>query len=324
MSTDFERQLRAQMGRVTVRPRPGLVQAAHHRYLSRRRAARAAAVTGTAAVAAAGSVIAVGATGPAGPSPLPAAHTAAYVINHVNSALASTNTIEYSYTILRVASSSAPGERIAYWAYGNYYGSQRTMTYTAAGQPYSDTTSTRSPGQRPTAPAKLTILDVDYTARSATRWHFTIPPLGSKPSGHLPANVHPLCGPQGIPLYTLEGTSAGTAATCMRELLASGTATIAGHQRIRGVDTIKIVLTSRFPLRAPQPEWRQTVWVNPSTYLPVQMTTLPYSSSGSPYMHFPPLAVGSFTESVTEFQWLPPTQANLAQLNAPIPPGFRG
>jgi hypothetical protein len=40
-------------------------------------------------------------------------------------------------------------------------------------------------------------------------------------------------------------------------------------------------------------------------------------------MHFPPLAVGSFTEAVTEFQWLPPTPANLAQLNAPIPPGFR-
>lgn len=319
MSTDFERQLRAEMGRVAVRPRPGLVQAAYHRHRSRRRAARAAAVTGTAAVAAVGSVVAAGAAGTTGTSTLPAAHTAAYVVSHVSSALASTNTIEYSYTVLRVASSSAPGAKVAYWDYGGYYGRQRTMVYTAAGQPYSDEADTRSPGQRPSAPDELTILHVEYTARSAAREHFTLPPADWKPPGH-PATATgvPLCGAQGITGYSLDGTSAGSVASCMRELLASGTATVAGHQRIGGVDTIKIDLTSRLPLT-----WRQTLWVNPSTYLPVQMTTLPYSGDGYPYMHYPPLAVGPFTEAVTEFQWLPPTPANLAQLNAPIPPGFR-
>jgi len=323
MSTDFERQLRAEMGRVAVRPCPGLVRAAYHRYRSRRRAALTAAVTGTAAVAAVGSVIAAGATGTAGTSTLPSAHTAAYVVSHVSSALASTNTIEYSYTVLRVASSSAPGERVAYWDYGGYYGRQRLMVYTAAGQPYSDEADTRSPGQRPSAPDELTILDVEYTARSAAWEHFTLPPADRKPPGHpATATKVPLCAVQGIMAYSLEGISVGSVASCMRELLASGTATVAGHQRIGGVDTIKIVLTYRLP-RLAEPQWRRTLWVNPSTYLPVQMTTLPDSSDGYPYVSDPPLAIGPFTEAVTEFQWLPPTPAHLAQLNAPIPPGFR-
>jgi hypothetical protein len=51
-------------------------------------------------------------------------------------------------------------------------------------------------------------------------------------------------------------------------------------------------------------------------------SALPYSGNGYPFVR-PPLAVGPLTEAVTEFQWLPPTPANLAQLDAPIPPGFR-
>ena len=53
MSIDFEDQLRAEMGRVQVRPRPGLAREAHRRYArSRRRTAFAVAATGTAAAVA--------------------------------------------------------------------------------------------------------------------------------------------------------------------------------------------------------------------------------------------------------------------------------
>jgi hypothetical protein len=257
------------------------------------------------------------------------------VISHVSSALASTAAIEHGYTVLRVASTSAPGERISFWDYGGYYGRDRTMISTAAGQPYSDEATTRSPGQRPSAPGELTVLDVGYTTRSATWQHFTIPSLDSKPApprgsgttgsskaGSATTSAEPLCGTQGILGFSLTGTSADSVASCVRELLTSGTATIAGRQRIDGIDTIKIILTSRTTPSSPEPTWRQTLWVNPSTYLPVRMVSLPYSSDGYPYMSLPPLAVGPFTEAVTEFQWLPPTPANLAQLNAPIPSGF--
>ena len=259
------------------------------------------------------------------PEPIPPAHTAAYVVSHVSSALASANTIGYSYTILRVASSSAPGERIAHWDYGGDNGRQRTMVYTAAGQPYSDKASTASPGRRPSAPAGLTLLDVEYTSKSAAREHFTIPPACPQPLR--PSAGARRCRPafrKASPPIRLTGLRPARPASCIRELLASGKATVAGHQRIGGADTIKIALTSRLPAPEPgAPQWHQTLWVNPTTYLPVQITTLPYPGDGSPYMHFPPLAVGSFTEAVTQFQWLPPTPANLAQLNAPVPPGFR-
>ena len=53
MSIDFEDRLRADMGRVQVRPRPGLAREAHRRYVkSRRRTALAVAATGTAAAVA--------------------------------------------------------------------------------------------------------------------------------------------------------------------------------------------------------------------------------------------------------------------------------
>jgi hypothetical protein len=325
MSTDFEQRLRSEMEQVTVRPRPGLAGEAYRRYRARRRTARTVAVTGTAAVAAAGTAVGLGGTAGSGPSATPA-ETTAYVVSHVSSALAATDTIEYSYTVLRVASGSAPGERIASWDYGGYYGRERTMVYTAAGQRYSDEAQARVPGPRPSAPGTLTILDVDYRARTAAYEKFTIPSLYQK--AHLPgyyakATAVSPCDAQGIIIgFSLAGTSADSVASCVRGLLASGKATVTGRQRIDGVDTIKIVLVTGLPPRAPKPAWRQILWVNPSTYLPVQMATLPYSGDGYPYIHLR-LAVGPLTEAVTEFRWLPPTPANLAQLNAPIPPGFR-
>ena len=49
MSIDFEERLRADMGQVQVRPRPGLAREAHRRYQKgRRRTALAVAATGTA------------------------------------------------------------------------------------------------------------------------------------------------------------------------------------------------------------------------------------------------------------------------------------
>lgn len=46
-----------------------------------------------------------------------------------------------------------------------------------------------------------------------------------------------------------------------------------------------------------------TVWVDPAAYLPVR------------------LDLGQIIQ--TNFQWLPPTPANLALVNVPVPAGFR-
>jgi hypothetical protein len=70
---------------------------------------------------------------------------------------------------------------------------------------------------------------------------------------------------------------------------------VAGHQRIGGVNTIKIVAAERH-------QGHYTLWVNPSTYLPVR--------------------AGQFG-LIAGFQWLAPTKPNLAALHVRVPDGFR-
>ena len=78
MSIDFEDQLRAEMGRVQVRPRPGLAREAHRRYArSRRRTALAVAATGTAAAVAGATAGFALTAGTPGTGPI---ETTAYVV----------------------------------------------------------------------------------------------------------------------------------------------------------------------------------------------------------------------------------------------------
>ncbi len=84
---------------------------------------------------------------------------------------------------------------------------------------------------------------------------------------------------------------------------------LGGRQYVDGVDAMKLVAGPRFPFRA-------TLWVNPATYLPVRLSaTLPAGP-------------GRSEQVVSDFQFLPPTKANLARLHAairraPIPAMFR-
>jgi hypothetical protein len=89
--------------------------------------------------------------------------------------------------------------------------------------------------------------------------------------------------------------------------------TLGGNQQIAGVDTIKLIGR---PVTAQGQTFRQTLWVDPKTYLPLRTST-------------------TFTEPhhqaatlTRDFRWLPPTQANLARLhsasgNGTIPASFR-
>jgi hypothetical protein len=74
--------------------------------------------------------------------------------------------------------------------------------------------------------------------------------------------------------------------------LACGAYTVAGSQELGGVDALKITGGSG----------QITLWVNPVTYLPMQ------------------LEQGGVAQ--VNFQWLAPTRANLAMLNMPVPASF--
>jgi hypothetical protein len=84
-----------------------------------------------------------------------------------------------------------------------------------------------------------------------------------------------------------------------------------GHQEFDGVNAIRLVMK-------PQPGLpvRETLWLDPPTYLPLRTSTSFLASHGQVSLR------------VQDYQWLPPTAANLASLHAAvrgvtIPPGFR-
>jgi len=92
--------------------------------------------------------------------------------------------------------------------------------------------------------------------------------------------------------------------------LSCGQFHLAGRQYVDGVDAMTL---------AGQPEsgGRETLWVNPATYLPVRLTSTLFAGLGQRYQQL-----------VADFRFLPPTQANLGALHAaikraPIPATFR-
>ncbi len=92
--------------------------------------------------------------------------------------------------------------------------------------------------------------------------------------------------------------------------LSCGLFHLSGRQRVDGVDAMTLVSQPRGM------GFRDTLWVDPSTYLPVRTSVTIFSGPGR----------GSHL--VTDFRFLPPTRANLAALHAavrraPIPASFR-
>ena len=99
----------------------------------------------------------------------------------------------------------------------------------------------------------------------------------------------------------------------IKKVLSCHLFTLAGNQTIGGVDTIKLVGK---PITAEGQTFRQTLWIDPRTYLPLQTSTT-FSE--------PQHRVATLT---TGFRWLSPTQANLGTLHTAeqrgaIPASFR-
>ena len=92
--------------------------------------------------------------------------------------------------------------------------------------------------------------------------------------------------------------------------LSCGLFHLSGRQWVDGVDAMTLVSQPRGM------GFRDTLWVDPATYLPVRMSATIFSG------------LGRGSHLVTDFRFLPPTRANLAALHAavqraPIPASFR-
>jgi hypothetical protein len=305
MNTDFEQRLKSEMEQVAVRPRPGLAREAYRRYRTRRRTARAVAVTSTAAVAAAGT--AVGLTGAPGASVTPA-ETTAYVVGRVSSALSGSGEIAGSYTHTTVdGTPSRPILDGRTWTYGNQ---RRTLSLTPGGQPSIAWAVAK------TSNGYVHQLGVNYQARTYTRqsWKSMVPTTA--PSDICATSRYQLVGDQFLTSDPKAGIEDG---------LRCGVFTLAGHQRIDGIDALKLV--NQEPRSGGTPWMTLTLWVDPATYLPIE-TQL------DPHGHLPLggivrngkggiVRVATIRYITATFTWLPPTRANLALLSPPIPAGFR-
>lgn len=287
MNTDFTDQLRSQMGQVRIQVPPGLARQAHRRYRRRRLAVRAAVASGAAVVIGAGTAVAAGVTRttPA----IPQGQTAAYVVSHVSSALAATRAITYTTTQTDAPGAAVNGQHRLDWAYGTRL---RSLDEAANGTKRGDAGFSEEHG-------RLTTVQVNYQNRT---WSRTVR------ADALPSTPD-LCGPLRFPAGVGWFGTPANLISAIRSGVRCGTIRVTGRQVIDGIDAIKLAVATT----------PATIWVNPRTYLPMQIVVRPEHM----YVTAANGKLVPVKEERTRFTWLPPTRANLAQLTVPIPPGFR-
>jgi hypothetical protein len=296
MNEHIDELLRDGMERFTagVQAPAGLARTAG-RLRRRRTGVRAAAACGTAAVTAA-AVIAVAAGASGAPARSTAngvqARTAAYVVRRVENALAGERLVFRGRTV------STGGPSVT-WGYGprnRYEEFFHGRRYLAEGTALRD--------------GKLTGAYVTYFDRKFSLSQLTAPAKSA-------CSTTNALGMGGPPVVT-NHWSAFISAT-----LACGAANVTGHVRIDGVETTRITGTPVTVRLSPgyakavhekqaRVEW--TLYVNPTTYLPVRMV-------GSTETFGGPARSTRFA-SVTDVQWLRPTRANIDATLVTIPAGF--
>jgi hypothetical protein len=239
----------------------------------------------------------------------PGAHTTAYVVKRVETALASTR------MVFRGTSNSM-GQLSVTWAYGKQSRFEEFTGKECGHSLPSGECTHRGGSERFLANGttfvhgKLTGVYVTYFNR---RYSFsplwTLPPSACSPEASLEMG-----GP---------GVATAHWSAFIHATLACGAARVTGHVLINGVETTKIsgkpvtIKLSPGYAKVIHEKWERsswTVYVDPTTYLPVRI-------SGSDRMFGGSMA--SYTSSsVTDVRWLKPTRANVAKASITIPPGF--
>jgi hypothetical protein len=264
--------------------------------LRRRRSAavrpRRVAIGSVAAVAAALSILAgLGAIGAGGHQPEDiSALTLQVVAQRTRSALtaAVTQDVEYSVTKATYPQTEALPERTSYeWTNG---AQTNIEVVSPSGAPLDDVWFSGSPSD-PTGST-----EVLYPVHAW--WTKTVPILSTQKSDVTGRDI----------AARLEGwVDAG-------QLSVVGTPTVAGHKTIEvsgNALTIGQAARTLPASTATTHAFNLTMWLDPSTYLPIRLTTT-YTTPTGP---------GRAT-ATSNVEWLPATTANLAKLQGQIPSGF--
>lgn len=295
MTTELPDRLYADMERFTgdLRVPDGLALKAYRHHRQRRRTLRVTAASVAAIAVAASAVAIAGVSGAFGSARAPVAQvqtmTTAYVLKHVESALAPAS-IDNLISLDRIAfppgttlepvvgggttagGGTSPWD-VASMLHWEYQGSLRYSAYGPSGQHVFDLGFSIADGSA----TQTTVL---YGSR--TWWTATLTAPGARRSSGCAS---------GTSIHLPNGLASSWTAY-IESQLSCGAFTVVGHQVVDGVDGVEIT----------GDQSHLTLLVNPATYLPIQL------SIGQ-------LSIG--------FQWLSPTPANLAQLKVSVPAGFQ-
>jgi hypothetical protein len=212
--------------------------------------------------------------------------TAAYVVERVDGALDRADPgqiAQMTVTTVAISSGTTTTTAAEEWSRGGQWRAVANL----GGQPVYDEGFSTSSG--------YTL--VNYPARAWARQprpdHAAAPAPAPSGCEQAAAARSFLFGP-GQPRIGSYGSSVSVA-RALRAAISCGTLTVAGYQRVDGIQALKLTSRRNSPLA-------ETIWVSPGTYLPVR------------------IAVHGQTVQIT---WLQLTAQNLSRLTVPIPAGFR-
>ncbi len=305
-------QARESLGQVRMeRPVAAVVARARAR---RRRQVLSGGAAVSAVVTAGALLVAIGVPG-LGQAPTAAsggsasAQTTAYVVKRVESALAHNRMVFHG-------TSNSQGQLSVTWAYGKQSRFEE-FTGTRCGHANLKGWCTHRGGSERFLADGTTFVHGKLTGTYVTyfdRRYSLSKVWDSPPNACSPAAAEEMGGP---------GVATAHWSAFIRATIACGAARVTGHVLINGVETTKIsgkpVTVKLQPgyAKVIHEKWARSYWtlyVDPTTYLPVRM-------SGATYMYGGPMA--SYTSSsVTDVRWLPPTRANIAKASITIPAGF--
>jgi hypothetical protein len=314
MSTDVENLLREGMERFTegVRAPAGLAYQASRQRRRRVHIVRGAVLIGTVAATATAIAVAMTAAGTVAQpgSSLAQARAAAYVVSRVKTALAA------EHQVFEGSTMSTGDQPSVTWAYGSHNRFEE-FTGTQCGQVNASGDCSHQGGSERYLAAGTALVDGTLTGAYVTYYDhkYSLSPVYNPPAS---ACGRAAMGMGGPPVPTAHWSS------FIKATLDCGAAKVTGHVRINGQETIQItgkpitVRLSPGEAKSVHERYARALWtlyVNPSTYLPVRTIGVTETFGGS----------GGHTrfESVTNVRWLPPTSANVAQALVTIPPGYQ-
>jgi hypothetical protein len=218
----------------------------------------------------------------AGPGQDTQAQTAAYVLGRTEAALAAVSQQNFIQAIHQTLSGGRGSASV--WWYGEQ---ERLASYGPGGRPTLDS------GNRVAGNQEI-LTDVDYDHGTWDRWTMTIPQVAP------PSSMPPPCVEAGL-IQGMGLPGPDDWAAEFRTALSCGVYQVAGIELVNGVHLIK--LTAVHPARV-----TTVFWIDAVNYLPARAETV--------------WGNGDADKDVEVFQWLPPTAANLKNLEVPIPAGF--